>query len=70
MESADQSSSGAAPFVTFNNGAQFPLIGLGTFKSEEGDCKKIVYEAIVNHGYRHIDTASFYNNEEIIGEAI
>ena len=58
------------PYVTFNNGNKFPLIGLGTFASTEGDVHKVFYEAIVNHGYRHFDTASIYNNEEAIGEAL
>ena len=45
-------------------------MGLVTFLSAEGDCKKVVYEAVLNHGYRHIDTASVYANEEVIGEAL
>ena len=60
----------AQPFVTLNNGNKFPQIGLGTFLSSEGDSRTVVYEAIVNHGYRHIDTASIYNNEEAIGDAL
>jgi diketogulonate reductase-like aldo/keto reductase len=56
--------------VTFNNGNKFPQIGLGTFLSTEGDTVKVVYEAIVTNGYRHIDTASIYQNEEAIGEAL
>jgi diketogulonate reductase-like aldo/keto reductase len=58
------------PYVTFNNGNKFPSIGLGTFLSTEGDTAKVVYEAIVNNDYRHIDTASIYQNEEAIGEAL
>jgi alcohol dehydrogenase (NADP+) len=61
---------GAQPYATFNNGVKFPVLGLGTFLSAEGDCKKVVYEAVLNHGYRHIDTASVYANEEVIGEAL
>jgi len=57
MESGDSTGS---PYVTFNNGVKFPAIGLGTFLSTEGDCRQVVYDAIVNHGYRHIDTASIY----------
>lgn len=42
-----------------------PTVGLGTFlATESDDVEKVVYEAIVNHGYRHIDTASLYGNEE------
>ena len=62
--------SATAPYVTFVNGNKFPAIGLGTFLSTEGDCVTVVREAIVNHGYRGIDTASLYGNEEAIGEAL
>ena len=58
------------PYVIFNNGNKFPQIGLGTFLSSEGDTVKVVFEAIVNNGYRHIDTASIYQNEDAIGEAL
>ena len=58
------------PYVTLNNGNKFPQLGLGTFMSTEGDATKVVYEAIVTNGYRHIDTASLYGNEEAIGEAL
>lgn len=62
--------SATVPYVTFVNGNKFPAIGLGTFLSTEGDCVTVVREAIVNHGYRAIDTASLYGNEEAIGEAL
>jgi alcohol dehydrogenase (NADP+) len=64
MEGAEQ------PYTTFNNGVKFPTIGLGTFTSTEGDCKAVVMDAILNKGYRHIDTASMYKNEDAIGEAL
>jgi len=64
MEGAGQ------PYATFNNGVKFPSIGLGTFASTEGDCKAVVIDAILNKGYRHIDTASIYQNEGVIGEAL
>ena len=47
-----------------------PQIGLGTFLSSERDVLPVVKSAILDHGYRHIDTASFYKNEEAIGEAL
>jgi len=47
-----------------------PMIGLGTYKIEKNDLKGIVKSAILDHGYRLIDTASEYKNEEILGEAI
>lgn len=58
------------PYLTLNNGNKFPAIGLGTFLSTEGDCKTVVKEAVLNHGYRNIDTATIYANEEAIGEAL
>ncbi len=53
--------------VILNNGLTMPLVGLGT--SEMAD-KDAIVNAILNVGYRHIDTAWFYNNEEIIGKAL
>ena len=64
MEAAGQ------PYTTFNNGVKFPNIGLGTFTSSEGDCKNVVVDAILNKNYRHIDTASAYKNEEVIGDGL
>ncbi|MCE5034467.1 aldo/keto reductase [Staphylococcus cohnii] len=47
-----------------------PIIGLGTFRVENNDeCKKAVKHAIEN-GYRHIDTAMIYENEEMVGQGI
>ncbi|TNV77145.1 hypothetical protein FGO68_gene4147 [Halteria grandinella] len=58
------------PYLTLNNGTKIPAIGLGTYLATEGDCKTVVREAILNHGYRNIDTAKVYENEEPIGEAL
>lgn len=60
----------SAPYVKFNNGNEFPVIGLGTFLSTEGDLQTVVKEAILNHGYRGIDTATIYMNEEAIGAGL
>ena len=43
---------------------------MGTFLSSEGDVEPVVKAAILEHGYRHIDTASFYKNEDAIGRAL
>jgi diketogulonate reductase-like aldo/keto reductase len=62
--------SSAQPYVKFINGNKFPQIGLGTFAADEGDARKVVYEAVTKYGYRHIDTASIYGNEDGIGDAL
>lgn len=54
----------------FNDGHEIPAIGLGTWRaSEEGAAYNAVLSAIKN-GYRHIDTAAAYGNEEEVGKAI
>ncbi|RPF54309.1 aldo/keto reductase [Aquisalibacillus elongatus] len=56
--------------IKLNNGVEMPGFGLGVYKAEEG---REVVEAVrtaVDHGYRLIDTASFYKNEEGVGEGI
>ena len=46
-----------------------PLLGLGTWQLTGDTCEQAVYEAI-QAGYRHIDTAQAYGNEEEVGRAI
>ncbi|OEL02055.1 aldo/keto reductase [Staphylococcus casei] len=56
--------------ITFYNGNEMPIVGLGTFRVENSDqCKTAVKHAIES-GYRHIDTAMIYDNEEKVGEGI
>ncbi|WP_394779964.1 aldo/keto reductase [Undibacterium sp.] len=50
-------------------GISFPSLGLGTFRMEGEDCR-IAVESALELGYRHIDTAAMYNNEEAVGAAI
>lgn len=57
------------PTVTLNDGNVMPQFGLGVWKAEPGDAKKAVAEAIKS-GYRLIDTAAAYQNEEDVGAAI
>ncbi len=56
--------------VTFHNGNTMPKVGLGTFRVEEGqELVEAVKHAIVS-GYRSIDTARIYDNEQSVGEGI
>ncbi len=55
--------------VILNNGVEMPIVGLGTWLSKPEDVYNAVLTAIKN-GYRHIDTAMIYQNEEAIGKAI
>lgn len=55
--------------IKLNNGTYIPSIGFGTSLVTGEECIKIIKTAI-QAGYRHIDTASAYKNEEEIGKAI
>ena len=52
-----------------NNGVQMPLLGYGVFQITPQDCERCVREAL-EVGYRSIDTAQAYYNEEAVGRAI
>ena len=51
------------------NGAAIPALGLGTWTLRDRQCVELV-DAALGLGYRHIDTAAMYDNEEEVGEAI
>jgi 2,5-diketo-D-gluconate reductase B len=51
------------------NGARIPLVGLGTWDLRGKTCARMVEEAI-RVGYRHIDTAAMYGNEQEVGEGL
>jgi len=55
--------------IELNNGIKMPIVGLGTWLSKSEDVYNAVLTAL-NNGYRHIDTAMIYHNEEAIGKAI
>ncbi|MFE6795368.1 aldo/keto reductase [Paenibacillus chitinolyticus] len=56
--------------VTLNNGVKMPIIGFGVYQVPDAEeCENAVYEALMA-GYRLIDTAAGYLNEEAVGRAI
>lgn len=55
--------------VRLNNGALMPMVALGTWKSKKGEVGNAVRIAIAN-GYKHIDCAQAYSNEDEIGETL
>lgn len=57
------------PTVRLNDGYDIPQLGYGVFKVPPADTERAVSEAL-EVGYRHIDTAAIYGNEEGVGAAI
>ena len=57
------------PTVTLNNGVRIPQLGFGVFKVPPAETIEAVTRAL-DAGYRHIDTAAMYGNEEGVGRAI
>ena len=57
------------PTVTLNNGVEIPIIGFGVYQIPPEDTERAVSEAL-EVGYRHLDTAAAYGNEEQVGRAI
>ena len=56
--------------VTLNNGLEMPLIGYGVFRVPEGDDLAEAVKTAIAKGYRSIDTAQVYRNEESVGRGI
>ncbi len=56
-------------YIELNNGIKMPMLGFGTFLNNGDECEKSVCTAIKN-GYRLIDTAEAYGNEEQVGNGI
>lgn len=57
------------PQIKLNDGRSIPQLGLGVWQVEPEDTARVVSDAL-NVGYRHIDTAEGYSNEEGVGQAI
>lgn len=58
------------PTVKLNNGVLMPQLGLGVYKTNEGEEVKNAVRWALEAGYRSIDTAALYENETGVGEAI
>jgi len=56
--------------ATLSNGVKMPYLGFGTFRIPPGDVTKNAVLEALKVGYRHIDTAKIYGNEQSVGEAI
>ena len=56
--------------ITLNNGTVIPQIGLGVFRTPDGDTTVNSVQTALENGYRHIDTAMIYRNETSVGEGI
>ena len=57
-------------YKTLNNGVKMPVVGFGVFQvKDEEECKRVVLDAI-DAGYRLIDTAASYTNEDAVGAGV
>jgi 2,5-diketo-D-gluconate reductase A len=57
------------PHVTVNNGIEVPQLGFGVWRVPRAETHRVVTAAL-EAGYRHIDTAKLYDNEEAVGAAV
>lgn len=55
--------------ITLSNGVKMPVLGYGVYQVTKSECERCVLDAL-NVGYRHIDTAQSYFNEEEVGSAV
>lgn len=58
-----------SPLVSLSDGRAIPQLGLGVYKASDAEAFHAVSTAL-DAGYRHVDTASFYENERGVGEAV
>jgi 2,5-diketo-D-gluconate reductase A len=66
----NQNPRGLMNYVTLNNGTRMPIVGFGVFQiPDANECERSVVEAI-EAGYRLIDTAASYMNEEAVGRGL
>jgi 2,5-diketo-D-gluconate reductase A len=58
-----------SPSIPLNDGHRIPQLGLGVYKVADSDAARVV-ETAIGSGYRHIDTATLYNNERGVGDGV
>ena len=56
--------------ITLNNGVSIPQLGLGVFQTPDGEATSQAVTWALQSGYRHIDTAMIYGNEQSVGEGL
>lgn len=56
--------------IALHNGVQMPYVGLGVYKMEDKAEADAAIKAAINHGYKSIDTAHIYKNEDVVGQAV
>src|SRR5947199_10205710 len=64
-----QANTTSVPYLDLNDGNRIPQLGFGVFQVPPEDTAEVVRHAL-RTGYRSIDTAAMYQNEEGVGEAI
>lgn len=70
MNAQEKTTTAGVPLIRLNNGVEMPRFGLGTFLQGSNEiCKQSCLTAL-RAGYRHIDTAHAYYDEEGVGEAV
>src|SRR5438105_815400 len=59
----------SVPDIKLNDGNTIPQVGLGVWQVRDQDEFNTAFDAAIKAGYRHIDTAQAYDNEQYLGEA-
>ena len=56
-------------YIELSNGVKMPMIGYGVYQVDPAECERCVSDAL-RVGYRMVDTAQAYHNEEGVGQAV